>query len=345
MRVVIPVWVKDGSSSRFEASVPLQFVGRRNRTLGYSTRIDLVFLEGFRDLDGAYRAQLREIGYILHDAGDIYQRHAEKFRALDRFGSFEKYCFLRWLVLADYFKGEKMLHFDGDTVFNECPLSVAQLFAGRNLVLQGCPALAAINSDDWFKQYTEQLIAFSRDVDGYSTQAWVERTGWESSFVTKWAGSRDRRTITSDQDLLSHLIHTGRLVQDDPVAFMRSAPGHVFFENPLLIGDLVGERPLVYRRVANIDYLNNRRIAIWHMQSEWCRYLAKHMVRDRLGALAGSGRLSFAKKDWETLLNTGIRKLTRGRWLHRRAIYQRYFVEKDLSDVLTGAYWWQEGVF
>lgn len=345
MRIVIAAWVSPAGATRFEFVVPLLFVGCRNEALGYSTAIDVVFLEGMQFLDSAYRRKLKDCGYVLHDAEPLYRRHAKSFSSLDRFGSFEKYCFLRWLVLADLFAGESLVHFDGDVVFNECPMVLAGFLNGKNVVLQGCPAMVSLHGTEWTSHYTVELARFADDIEGYSARAWTERSGWEISLKSLWAGSRYRQIITSDQDFVSHLIHTRRLPQADPGEVVRAASGYSFIENPLHTGDWIEERPVRYTRIGQVDYLNEKRIAVWHMQSEWCRYLAKHIVRDHLGVLAGTGRLAFREKGWEHYVNAGIRRFTRDRWLHRRAIYQRYFVEKDFSDVLTDRHWWQEGVF
>ncbi len=345
MRPVMVLWVAAGGAAEFAAAVPLGLMGRRNRRLGFSSAIDLVFAEGFAHLPEADRAALADEGFVLHDAEAIFRPHAERFASLARCGVFLKNCFLRWLVLAELFRGEEVLHLDGDVVFNVCPRELGRLCAGRTLLLQGCPALTAISDPGWFRIYEAELTAYARDPAAYSAQAWRERTGWERTFHTKWAGHWTGPTVASDQDLLSHLVHTGRLPQADPVEFARSAPGQVFFENPLVIGDLVAERPLAYRRVDGIDYLGARRIALWHMQTDWCRYLAKQMLREKIGPLAGTGRLSFGRRDRETILGGVVRKLTRNRLFSRPAIYRRFFEDGDFSAVFTAPRWWQTGVF
>lgn len=345
MRPVIVLWVTPAGVAPFEAAVPLPLVAQRNRQLGFSNAIDIVFAEGFDRLGDSYTGRLRELGFVLHDAEKIFRPHAQRFAALDRFGIFLKNCFLRWLVMAELFPGEPLLHFDGDVMFNECPTVLGRLFAGRTILLQGCPALTAISNPVWFRQYETELVAYARDTTAYSARAWQERAGWERSFHTKWAGHWVGPEIASDQDLLSHLVHTDRLMQSDPGEFARSAPQHVFFENPLIIGDLVAERPLTYRREAGIDYLGARRVAFWHMQTDWCRYLAKYLLRERLGPLAGTGRLSFGQRDRETLTGDVLRKLTGNRLFPRPAIYRRFFEDGDFSGVFSDRRWWQPGVF
>jgi hypothetical protein len=338
-------WAAPGGAARFEANVPLLCNARRARALGFAAEVDLVFLEGLDSLEASYVSRLREAGYAVRDAGASFRRHAARHLALGRFGRFERNCFLRWLVLADLYAGQPLLHLDGDVVFNESPAELARLCAGRTLVLQGCPAFVALADGTWLARYAGELGRLAADIEGYSAAAWAERPGWEESARLRWAGSRDRRVIASDQDLISHLLHTRRLPQADPAEFVAAAPRHVFFENPLLIGQLVPERPLDYRRSDGIDTLGGRRVAFWHMQTDWCRYLAKHLLRERLGGLAGSGRVTFGRWDRETLLHAALRKLGGGRWWDRATICRRFFEEGNFAAVFCDAGWWEETVF
>ena len=71
----------------------------------------------------------------------------------------------------------------------------------------------------WFYVYKNELDKFVNDIEGYSKKAWEKRDKWEITFRTRWSGSRFRETIWSDQDFLSHLVHTGTIIQDSPVVF------------------------------------------------------------------------------------------------------------------------------
>jgi hypothetical protein len=205
--------------------------------------------------------------------------------------------------------------------------------------------VTALHDGAWGERYAAELGRLAADVDGYSAAAWAERDRWEETARTRWAGFRDRRIISSDQDLISHLLHTDRLPQAPPAEVQSEVPELVLFENPLLIGSLVAERPLDYRRESGIDFIGGRQVAVWHLQTDWCRYLAKVMWRERLGALAGAGRLSFGRKDRETVVNDLLRKLSGGRWHDRAAVCRRFFTEGDFSAVFRAETWWEEGVF
>src|SRR5262249_32292468 len=152
-------------------------------------------------------------------------------------------------------------HYDGDVVFNEDPDVVANLLHGKTFVLQGCPALTSISDHGWFDQYREQLDRFTNDVRGYSELAWTERDGWETSEREKWAGQRFRRTISSDQDLLSHLIHTDRIVQHKPSVILNDLQSYMLFENPLYLHGYDNNlRHAKYERISGIDHIDGKRV-------------------------------------------------------------------------------------
>lgn len=351
MRNVICCWC-NGDSTSFENHVPLLFVGERNLKLGFKNDIDILFLHGYELLNENYRSALKGIGYELSDAQKIFLDLDKKYDKLEMFGSYEKKCFLRWLVISQYFCGEHITHYDGDVIFNEDPRILRQALSGKTFVLQGCPALTCISDQTWFLQYQEQLALFSADIKGYSEKAWMEREGWESSHQQKWAGSRCRRIISSDQDFISHLIHTDRIIQDRPYEVLKDLDSYIFFENPLYIGGYTPyrkERPFKYVRKSGIDYLNEKRVALWHMQSDFNYYLGKFIFRKktlkRTGIIPGRLRNHLEGRSMEDYLFLMFNKISGGRNSSRLAVYKYFFEESDLGEVLTDKVWWDTGVF
>ncbi len=128
----------------------------------------------------------------------------------------------------------------------------------------------------------KNLAKFHRDIEGYSALAWQERVGWEESFRERWAGSRDRRIISHDQDLLSHLIHTGRIIQDSPLEFVKRL-SLFYMENPLYFDShakiqLSKDAGLEFLSDGNTCYVDNQKIAFWHFQSDFSRYVNAAIV-------------------------------------------------------------------
>ncbi len=349
MRSVICAWC-NRDSQQFEKHVPLQFVGDRNNTLGFSNDIDILFLDGFNKLDEPYKESLIELGYRLHDCSSIFADLDQKYYKLSGFGDYEKKCFLRWLVIFQYFSGESIVHYDGDIVFNENPLKLQDKIKNRTFVLQGCPALTCISDQTWFTQYIEQLNVLVNDIQGYGEKAWIEREGWELSERSKWAGIR-RKVVTSDQDLVSHLIHTGRIVQDEPSEIVKNLQDYILFENPLYIHVYEPwnqNLPFKYERRANIDFINGKQVAIWHMQSNFADYLAKYIDMKNVLRLMNIDLPNDLEPSQEAYINRWIRKVGKKFLIKKRFrldVYDFFFNQTDFSEVFNNKIWWKKDVF
>lgn len=144
----------------------------------------------------------------------------------------------------------------------------------------------AITNYDWFECYYAELVEFSRDIEGYSSMAWNERWGWEKSDIEKWAGQRYRRIMSSDQDFISHLIHTGRIVQDDPVHFVKHLSLY-YTENPLYFDShaeiqLSKHGGLSFSSDGDTCYVDGKKIAFWHFQSDFSAYVNAAIVLHKI---------------------------------------------------------------
>ncbi|WP_136525563.1 hypothetical protein [Geomonas ferrireducens] len=346
MRKVICCWCAKGPE-HFERQVPLLFAGRRNLELGFDNEFDLVFLNGYELLDDRYQGELRDTGYRLIDAGSVYWDTAARFRALDRFGVYEKNCFLRWPVISSLFPGESLIHYDGDIIFNEDPALIGRLLAGRTFVMQGCPALTCISDPEWFVRYLSELRLFAADIDGYSARAWREREGWPVSYAEKWAGQRSREVISSDQDLLSHLIHTDRIPQDRPSQLAGILSPYAVFENPLYLhGGTFNEfsRPITYERRSGIDYLGGKRVLTWHMQCDFNLYLSTYLFRKRFMPWE-RGRLAnhLVEQTYPYRFGSIFSRLS-GVYT-RLEVYRHFFKQRDFREIFTNRIWWDGGAF
>ncbi len=355
MQSVIIAWCNKDTQS-FEEHVPLKFVGQRNAKLGFSNTIQVLFLDGFDRLSDTYKAELKNLGYQLYDASHIYQSFAQQYSRLDRFGDYEKKCFLRWPVINTFFSGQPVVHFDGDIVFNEDPSVITNLVSNKTFVLQGCPAFTVISNQDWFKQYQNQLNLFVADIENYSAQAWKQRIGWNITFKTRWAGSRFREVITSDQDFISHLIHTKQLIQDPIEEVMQCLHDYIYFENPLFIHVYDDNFPYQYKRNNGIDYFEgvridgnpvpfSKKVLFWHMQSCFNFYLSKHILRKKLLGPIPLGRLPLhlSSQGFEESFNKYAR-----RFLHhttRLNVYRYFFDKHDFSGIFREHVWWKKGIF
>jgi hypothetical protein len=341
MRSVIVAWCKS-NAQKFEQAVPLHFVGKRNQRLNFSSNLDVLFIEGFERLDDDYKANLAESGYTLHNASSIYAELEQPFQALNQFGDYEKKCFLRWLVIARYFAKEKIIHYDGDVVFNDSPDRLAELLNGKTFILQGCPALTVITQPDWFDQYHHHLTQFSNNIATYSAQAWEHRITSEDAHA-RWLGHRDRPIISSDQDLFRHLLYTQQIYQDDLPQILRGLEHYILFENPLYLDAYhLHSNSFRYERRNGIDFLGSQQVMIWHMQSTFSAYLCDFIFRKqhlpwKTGQLQQQG--------FESKIRELGQKYLRFKPLSRLDVYQYFFDQSDFRELFTEKHWWRPNVF
>jgi hypothetical protein len=356
MRILICAWCNT-DEKKFESAVPLQFIGLRNQRLGYSNKIDILFLDGYSKLGDSYKNSLQELGFELHDCHKIYTKISKKFSSLNQFGDYEKKCFLRWLVIDEYFSGEPILHFDGDIVFNEDPVVLKEKLNDRTCVIQGCPAVACICSKQWFEIYRTELSLFAKSINVYSEGAWNLREGYEITRITKWSGDRDRKVISSDQDLISHLIHRDLIIQDRPDSILDVMHFYIIFENPLYIHSHNSEKlPLRYSRINDIDFLNDKKVAFYHMQNNFCVYLSRYInLRRILNAfkLRLPNPLESFVDDFESQpLYQIVDRVAHSRYgkklyreLSRLEIYQYFFEDSSFKEVFNNEIWWKKKIF
>ncbi len=317
MRSVIVAFY-DTSEKIFESQIPLLFVGKRNQNLGFysnnycCSKIDLLFLSGFKNYSSKYKNDLKSVGYVLHDVLSIYSELDARYSFLNKYSDYDKKCFLRWLVIKNYFPGEKIIHYDGDIIFNEDPEVIKNKVEGKTFVLQGCPAFTVISDLNWFEVYENQLNEMNVD-----------------KFV-------------NDQDFISYLIQNKLLIQDD---YKDVLSDYVAFENPLWPKRNKDDQIFKYKRTNGIDYFNDKKVLFWHMQTSFKFYLSRFIIRERFLKFFNN-KLSLDANE-KSLQNSLINKIYNflPSYSSRLFVYNYFFKKRDLSSVLNDKVWWQEGVF
>lgn len=342
MDQIIVAWTKTGDAI-LERHVPLRCNGQRNRRLGSANRFHVVFLEGLRRLSPSYREELEALGYTLHDAESSYRRHEAHYRKMERFGDYDRKCFLRWLVIRDVFGDVPFIHYDGDVVFNATPEELESAYAGITFVLQGCPAFSYVSDRSWLPQYLKEFNLFFQDMEAYSTKAWRQRRDFLPTFRKRNTNLWERELISSDQDLFRFLAMSDGLPQAD-AATLHARSNLVLFQNPICIADDIHlPLPLTYRRTDSVDYLGGRKVAIWHMQADFSDYLGFAAYRRQLGSRSRFPRIRN-RRALHYLPYRAIRT-----WFspyNRLWLLKRFFDRSDdLAFLLNGQRFWQEGVF
>jgi hypothetical protein len=336
------VWNKSADFV-FESLVPLEFNGERNRRLGSRINFAVLFLEGLSLLSEGYRDRLSVLGYHLHDVESSYLKLKNRYTGLARFGDYEEKCFLRWLAIRDFCGQTPFVHYDADIVFNATPEEIETDFAGLTFILQGCPAYARVEDPAWLESYERELDRFVADIEGYSADAWRLRPDFAATARERNGYLWERRILSSDQDLLEFLTLSGRLPHADAATVNRRR-STALFQNPLVIGrDAQDPIPLHYERRDGIDYISGRKVAFWHMQSDFCNYLGYATF---LNQLAIGGRIPWVRHAPGSRTNRPLsylayRALTRFTDAYSRGqLMRRYF-----GDQAVDLGFWQSGVF
>lgn len=333
--IVTTGWIET-SGWLSEKKIPSLWIGERNIKLGSKNNIDIILLYGYDKLETDYLSALEDVGYNVIDASSQYGYFTNKFKRLAKYVTYERNCFLRWPIIHELYGDEPIFHFDGDVVFNTIPETLNSKLGRFNFVLQGCPGICSISKSEWYIQYENELKNLNENIEHYSSLAWKERMGWEISRRAKWAGTRNRPIIGSDQDFISHLIHTERLIQDDPGMITTSIPDILMFQNPICIQDDVEEPIINYVRNQGIDFINSKKVAFWHMQNDFTHYLrliliVKHILKMPAG-VPNPINLSNCQKDRvfrviHENLETPLYKL-----LPRKKICEQFFNILDFSS-------------
>ena len=276
-------WLKaETDDLRFESQVPLLFCAKSLRARGSESKIRVLLLSGMENLSAEYKAEASGLGLTFTDVEHLYREAKAGFTNLQRFNDYEVHCFLRWIVLKRYLSAEgcsrQVIHFDGDVMFGATLEEIAEDFKGRTFVLQGCPAVTSITDYGWLAEYETELELFCSDIDGYSARAWSQREGYEISAQEKWSGyCWFRPIISSDQDLISYLIHTDALTQDKPWDMVPLFSLY-YMQNPMWInyhdgGQLTKPNGLNFTSVGKNCYLDGKKVALWHFQSDFADYV------------------------------------------------------------------------
>jgi len=325
------VWVGKREN---EDALPLLWLAQWAQKRSWAPLPSLVFLDGLERVGSRYRKALEQSWSIIDRSNEYCRLMAHVPNLVSRVSEYEVKCFLRWGVLARLHRGQSC-HWDGDVVWGEDPNVLTERVAGETFVLQGCPAWTMIGDDSWFDHFQQQLRALEADIDGYSEVAWKEWAGAEQSFHQKWAGTRERPLISSDQDLIRHLIHTDRLPQQKPQVILDKLKDYALFENPKYVHAFLSERPLRYKRDQNSDYFCGQKVALWHFQSDFARDALQTATARRTTDQLPRVRV------WDQLRFF----LQQNRGLNRRQLYRWFFEEYDFSLYFGPRAFWSSGVF
>ena len=246
-------------------------------------------------------------------------------------------------MIRDFNGNAPFVHYDADIVFNATPDEIEAQFDGLTFMLQGCPAYTRVEEASWQDKYLSELNRFVADMEGYSDDAWRQRDKFLPTVKARNSALWNRRLLSSDQDLLQFLTLSDKLPNDNAEA-VNARCSTALFQNPLLIGlDIHLPLPLTYERINGIDYIGHRKVAFWHMQSNFCEYLGfasfrrQMMISGRVPWLQGKRTISYNAFRLARRLTT---------YYTRGGLLQRYFgMSNDLGFLFNKKCFWQDNVF
>jgi hypothetical protein len=103
--------------------------------------------------------------------------------------------------------------------------------------------------------------------------------------------------------------------------------------------------PFKYSRVEGIDFLNNKKVAIWHMQSHFNNYLGKFMIRKKYLNYLSNTRLKNQDKDVEFYLQKLVTQVMNLQPMSRLDVYKYFFESNDFRELLSTKTWWKPDIF
>jgi hypothetical protein len=251
--------------------------------LSRGTTLDVVLVGDLTDVPDGYAARLEELGAQVHVETDVYLRLAAEFpNVVERFaGPYGIFSFalLRWLLVDALFPGETVACYDGDVV-HAMPLADIAAAIGGRTGTGTSTAFVAVGDRSWFESWRRNLKRLDSDLEGFWRRA-ADATGF--------AALPEVYRYSAEEYFAKALIESGELPQDLEL----SLPGCWLLVQPQYLPRLYAytrppgashaPTPLVYRRSAGVDFLNDRPVAFWHLQKPFLGLLGVVNARPACG--------------------------------------------------------------
>src|SRR4051812_29602686 len=164
MKSTMVLWLY--SAEQYRNNTPINEIAEHAAQNGFNDEdVDVLCLHGFEFIPAEDIARLKQRRFFLHDATALYTSIAQRYPNLRKLYPnhfFE--CFLRWIVLKEFYRGSPIVAWDADIFFNEKVSRVHGEFAGSTFT-SSSTCLVALHDSRWLEVYEEQLNAFERGPD------------------------------------------------------------------------------------------------------------------------------------------------------------------------------------
>ncbi len=297
------------SAEQYQKNTPINEIAEHAARHGFNDEeVDVLCLHGYEFFPPADVARLRERNFLLRDASSLYHAIARRYRNLRGLYPNHFYeCFLRWIVLKEFYAGAPILAWDADIFFNEKLSRIHAEFAGSTMTCSST-CFAALHDPGWLAAYEQQLNAFERGPDAYLAAAYTKLAERKRSDPRQFdhcffggltlAALESREAwhklfaSTPEEMFVDFLVREGVL----PHHQARARCEYLLCPQPLLLPQLAWVHPMGAglptecaspAPAAGFEYLNGRYLfngrplAFLHFQGALFRVCALHQIHSR----------------------------------------------------------------
>ncbi len=297
------------SAEQYRNSTPINEIAEHAALLGFNDEeVDVLCLHGYEFIPEQDLAALKARRFVVRDASALYRSIATRYPNLRRLHPnhfFE--CFLRWIVLKEYYSGVPILAWDADIFLNEKLSKIHASFAGSTFT-SSSTCFAALHDPNWLISYEKALVAYERDPQAYRDSIFnglrTKRRNASQQFETSFFGpiiakSLDERIAwdrlfdgTPEEMLVDYLVRDGSL----PHHLARPWGNYVVCPQPLLLPLLAWHHPVGAGMPHSVpadggeavlsyhdgQYFHaGRPLAFVHFQGALFRACAAHLIQNR----------------------------------------------------------------
>jgi len=303
-RSVMVFWVY--SKEQYANSTPLREIAEHAGLHGFNDEpIDVLCLHGHEFVTPADLAALRERNFIFQDVSSLYRSIAARYPNLrKRYTNHFFECFLRWIVIKEFYQGKPVLAWDADIFFNEKLSRIHEEFAGSTFT-SSSTCFVALHDPRWLAVYEEQFKLFEQDPQSFLFTAFMQLNKLQiaghdfqtSFFGPKLAASLNSVEVwnqafdwTPEEMFVDYLIRTERL----PHHLAKGSSKFLLCAQPLLLPQLSWTHPLgagfdaeapqgFPLAIENGRYqVGGRPLAFLHFQGALFRACAAHQIYHRI---------------------------------------------------------------
>ena len=293
------------SAEQYATRTPLCELVEHAQERGFNDEaVDVLCLFGYEHVPEADRNWLQQRNFHIRDVSALYRRIAARYPNLrQRYPNHFFECFLRWMVLKEYYGESPLLAWDADIFFNEKLSRLHAEFTGATLTCSST-CFVALSDARWLAVYGSELDRFEQSPVTYLTAAFSHmnelRLKRPQDFNTSFFGGLIAAALTSfenwtklfdstpEEMLVDYLTRAGRLPHHLP----KGRSEYLLCPLPLILPQLAwvhpmgsgldgiasGSSPADLELIAGRYTIGGRPLAFLHFQGALFRACAAHQI-------------------------------------------------------------------